>query len=68
MIGASGLKGSELVWTSEKGMTKRVCNSDVEGRRDRSRPCVSFSNAVKNARNARSLELRDANVNCMVTG
>ena len=47
-------------------MTERVSDSDVEVRRDRSRPCVRFSDGVKKACSARSLELRDAKVNCMV--
>ena len=47
-------------------MTDRVNDSDVEARRDRSRPCIRLSNGVKKACSAKSLELRGAKVNCMV--
>ena len=35
--------------------TKKVCESEVEGKRDRGRPCIMGVYRVKKAYNARSL-------------
>ena len=43
-------------------LTKRVHDSELEGRRERGRPCTMWLDGVKNACNATSLELRDSMV------
>ena len=43
---------------------KRVSESEVEGRRDRGRPCTMSLHRFKKACDARPLDLRDAKVMC----
>ena len=45
-------------------MTERV-HEYVDGRKDRGRPCLRWSDGVEKARSARLLELRDAKVKHM---
>ena len=45
--------------------TKKVYESEVEGKRDRGRPCTRLLDAVKKAWNGRSLELRDVKLKCI---
>ena len=49
----------------ENRRSKRVYESDVEGMKDRSRPCFRWLDGLKKACNSRLLELRDAIVKCM---
>ena len=43
-------------------LAKRVYKSDVEGRRDKCRPCTRWLDGVEKARSVSSLELSDAKV------
>ena len=49
-------------------MTKRISEIEVEGRRDRSRPCTRWLDWVKKPFNVKSRELIDAKAMCMYTG
>ena len=46
---------------SEERLTESAYDSEVEGRRDRGRPCTSLLDAVEKAYHTRLLELSDAN-------
>ena len=50
---------------SGEWLTKRQLESEVEDRRNRSRPCMRLLDAVRRARKLKTLRLRDAKVKCI---
>ena len=51
---------------SDKRMTRKVCESNVEGRRaEGQKGCTKLRHRVKKAYSARLLGLRDTTVKCM---